>query len=1061
MFTPTTIPYHDHWFPSDIPHAVNLTSGLPHGQDTDILLLRCGDVRSILFTAYSEQGLPPRRLDITCVHVEPALQARNIFLYNTALVDGVDIERVWDIYFHAHIDEDTKKIVEEQAKKGKYGPILPFWDAASLRQVRETWANSKDISCSQGLAKDICREKIIVAGINSTAPLSFASRDGVTSSCEHSWECGHLSKQPATLPNPTDPISGFHTATAFAKLAPGSPLSFNAGKDGGETVHVVQAGKNQFREWAASFQKALGGRIILRFAVSDGLRFAHALQTISSLGGTRPSLHHRQPDITPIQFDTGASKAKTPAPVRFDLIDTSGLNYRVGALNVLVATGPLLKLSEKATQKLPLDAFLGGHAPTVSLLLGLVPIDYWTNATSVSCTHEVLRNAIIASSTWPLRSNSRLPWKLSTTFLRKQGSSESLFVEPGALAGSTFHIFTKMFKDEKVTTRLSSGLGEFTGELTDTMYPRSHRGSFAALLKRVEENISTDWPNFWEQLLRMIDRDSEDMTTWLEADVMPIPGEGRFHAWRHIPEVVCLTVTVPRQHIDSIYGTDLTKMNVPPALEGQLRSSGLDDSQKLFSSVDVVFGHVDTSGDRISEDFSITVRQDPLSWKGASPVVVSYYVPSSALQAEPDGVEVGLCIRNTIKNKYTLKDHIPTMDIYMTNLSNESHVFVTKHAPGMSNRSFTSNQIDGDTANSGNTIDTPQTNVPAAIRFTVNLEGDEIKSLCARVSFSSQKDKALLTERLPMKLEQSSPFSMDIIFGGKSTVVYPVSFPAPVLKETARTRIARTSGYVEITALVPDPLASELSSSFIYPTMLGKDSVPILLNSQHVNLDSLPVLNVDRVHKKANAWLCTLASYQFSARERRMRDLSMPDQGISNSVRLDFEESPFTIFMLASGLQGVQIGLFALRYPPDGNQILIFVRAIRLNGAESSVVADAVAISVTRQLIDSGELAEFPLILRELEMCVVDIICSCGNGKFAERFVSIPGWENVSQYAVRLAISPTFAVPFIEDVVDGKGGGRLLKCTRCKEAMYCSPECQRKDWKKHRMECEPSDATAG
>jgi len=34
------------------------------------------------------------------------------------------------------------------------------------------------------------------------------------------------------------------------------------------------------------------------------------------------------------------------------------------------------------------------------------------------------------------------------------------------------------------------------------------------------------------------------------------------------------------------------------------------------------------------------------------------------------------------------------------------------------------------------------------------------------------------------------------------------------------------------------------------------------------------------------------------------------------------------------------------------------------------------------------------------------------------------------------------------------GGGPLKKCMRCLQVKYCSAECQKKDWKKHRMECE-------
>ena len=32
--------------------------------------------------------------------------------------------------------------------------------------------------------------------------------------------------------------------------------------------------------------------------------------------------------------------------------------------------------------------------------------------------------------------------------------------------------------------------------------------------------------------------------------------------------------------------------------------------------------------------------------------------------------------------------------------------------------------------------------------------------------------------------------------------------------------------------------------------------------------------------------------------------------------------------------------------------------------------------------------------------------------------------------------------------------GRLFKCSRCKDVYYCSKECQKKDWKLHKIICE-------
>ncbi|RYP23402.1 hypothetical protein DL765_001107 [Monosporascus sp. GIB2] len=379
-----------------------------------------------------------------------------------------------------------------------------------------------------------------------------------------------------------------------------------------------------------------------------------------------------------------------------------------------------------------------------------------------------------------------------------------------------------------------------------------------------------------------------------------------------------------------------------------------------------------------------------------------------------------------------------------------------------------------------------------------------------------------------MLLRQTSPCNFEIRFKGDA--IYKTAFPMPVLKGAVQRTVDPASGTVTLSAPVAGPLDLEGFPELIYPLALGKDSVPATLNSLHVSLDSLPILSVEEEDKQVNQWLITLTSHQFSVRERHAREVHASSP-LENPAppRLSFKESLFTIFMVASGLQGGSTGLFALADQERGNQILLFVRALRLDGAAGSVVADAAALPLTRELVDSRELETFLLVLRELEICVIDVddaeltlwkrvlpalaercrtwshgpdceyrrpgasapltllserqfMCSCGNGRLPADYMRLPEWDVASRHAVRVAISPTFSSPFVEDVVDvemlraqgglegllrdkcrncnateSKKGGRLLKCTRCRAAAYCSQECQRKDWKKHRMECKPVD----
>ena len=122
-------------------------------------------------------------------------------------------------------------------------------------------------------------------------------------------------------------------------------------------------------------------------------------------------------------------------------------------------------------------------------------------------------------------------------------------------------------------------------------------------------------------------------------------------------------------------------------------------------------------------------------------------------------------------------------------------------------------------------------------------------------------------------------------------------------------------------------------------------------------------------------------------------------------------------------------------------------------------------------------------------------LCSCGLGHFPDGYLKhrkVPHLEHaLRKYATRVALAPIFAVPYVEGCFSGqvpadspkdmeqevpsrqddKGcftcgrsekkstGGKseaLLVCVRCKKAKYCSADCQKADWKKHKTSCGTS-----
>jgi hypothetical protein len=57
MYAPVVVDIVTYFYPVGNTTAVHLTRNLPPEEDADILLLGCGDVRNILFTAYADQDL--------------------------------------------------------------------------------------------------------------------------------------------------------------------------------------------------------------------------------------------------------------------------------------------------------------------------------------------------------------------------------------------------------------------------------------------------------------------------------------------------------------------------------------------------------------------------------------------------------------------------------------------------------------------------------------------------------------------------------------------------------------------------------------------------------------------------------------------------------------------------------------------------------------------------------------------------------------------------------------------------------------------------------------------
>ncbi|KAF9872862.1 MYND finger [Colletotrichum karsti] len=1209
MLTPTVANSLSFFYPVGNTPAVNLARGLPQGIDGDLLLLGCGDVRNILHTAYNEIGLPDRKFDITCNDWDEAILARNILFFSFLLDNKGSGNTPWNLYYELHLSKSDLGQLSEQLKKllaaseslkswksSAYGKVLPFVDQDTFDDVRSIWKSyhafvSADVAVSSAALKanieysmelkefTYGQDTQTLTGMRSAAPIAMPNFRDIMEASESFWKSAVAGPSgSANTPNPmfaaalskhrvlhyaTDPILGFHLATAFASLTESSPLRPNQKDD---RLKAYAAAKTQFREWAAACSKLLREKkLVVRSIASEGLAFCQTLQHFIATKETSAGWYRRQFDHRALALDPDAYGGKLAAPSSFDAIDTSNIADYVGTLNLLTSAIPLLKahpwsslftetlLKREETSKQAFDKLLFGDAPTVSLLLGASAVEYWTNATAVSWVDEVLiglaSGVLNKDKSGQTQCHCRINWKQSK-FLSGVVATGPLKVDPEALAGVIFKVYLDIFQHENPMKLLSISQSSMAQLIRNTAYTTFHRGTMVALMRYLKLRLSvSDYDTTvkiflekfsFERSLMFTGNLRQDLSSqmhtqgllteaWFSRDIKPNRNLGGFDSWESIPEVVAVSLVVPRQAVMRMFtGSGLSK-TASPTIRGSL-VSGKDADHKwhnFFDDVQLVWGTIKTSGDRETNQFSVTVEADPAGWSGESPLIASFYVPASSLQLERKTAFVRLEVQSSAQNIAAYQKTLgEELKIYEAMLKEESSVFITKYLPGQSRYAATCEAAGAVAESSPETKDTK-----AVFTADVSEAQDKVVTITGHLDFVSDKAKKLLTDKLPLVLEQDSPFTVNLVFGDKKHV-YPLTFPAPVDASKAKTRIARKSAYVEViapfAALATDPHTKTPLTDFVYPNALAKSlsNTPADLNTPHFNLDRLPIIDV--TNKEANRWMTTLLSFMFTVREKEVREQAQAGRGgISNSNRLNFKESLFSMFMLSTGLQGGQTGLFGLNQPDGlGMHMLIFVSAVRLDAASGSIVLDAAVIPFTLDLV--YKLKPFLQFLLTMEVCTINVnddelvfwrkmlpsfaersrtwnhkssceygkvgtaplslkqgeptLCSCGEGKLPDDFVAIPDWDSVAKYATRIAISPTFAVPFVDDCVDfeswersnpsaaveqatqercrscGKtadqAGSALKKCTRCLAVKYCSAECQKTDWRKHRGECQ-------
>lgn len=969
------------------------------------------------------------------------------------IINDVDAKHdisIWNIYYQMRIDEKCDNLLKTQAtklvalsatmdtwKQSKYGSQLKFCDTATLADARTMWLFYSSIRGKAATSvvnkrletvvdtsermKDSRDMGVLIASFRSAAPAHARSVMDMDALYKRFWKYGTVdhaveASLEAKLPNPmfltldgtsflhyvTDPLLGFHLVTAYAPLEPQSQF-YIPDNLSSQLQKVVDAARLEFRQWAASFRRR-AGTITLRFLAGDAIAFAYTLQQARASGSPTAGFYRDRYQFEPLVLMESDYGATGSAPLLFDVVDTSNLCDHAGSLNLLTAVSPLLlnKLASTVytnvismvvnSREKVLDAMLCGDTPTVSTLLALFPVEYWTNASCVSYGDNTFVDSVgelRVPSQLSVASNKgqgflRIAWKRPPC-LASSGDTTDLSLVPlrfaeQELAQILYQIYVRMFDDEDWAKKFANLPMDVSAASADlNPQPQYHRAGLAAFLRLVQRRVLCDK---WDKTMQLfcdlvVQRPNammgmhyfQELCAYLHvlgvhtADIfkdrnlvsgMEIAPARSQHlgAWTNNAPVICITLKVPRKHLKAFTELDRLTFGTPTC---HCKVAGGASWENLFPACQFSFGEIWTTGVRNSDEFEVCITEDKEGWNGDSDLIVTFYTPPSwAILRDYSSTTVSFGLHQTpAMLRRFIKHYGPMLSIYETAINNTENVYITKYAPHQKVfpmvPGFTLDQLKA------------PSNMNGTVTQTVTAVGHPqtgcFVTMVGRLDIGCKKLQATLRDGASVIVGNPTPCHSTVTLGQHQPL--DLFFPVPVLSTNQKTRIARKSSYIEIiTQVATSQNSAEFPTSFVYPLFLtGSKKVPLTWSMPHLDLDKQPALNLLQVSKID--WLDKHFYMQMSSRERALRDDESLPRSPGERVRLEFKESLLCLMLNFAGLQDYKpAAIFGISMPEKGGiLVLIFPNKFRIDLANRAVVLDCAILPIRKDIIP--KLAKF------------------------------------------------------------------------------------------------------
>lgn len=774
------------------------------------------------------------------------------------------LSKIWNSFFHYFLDERSHSFLITQCQtlieasgsiatwnSSKYSEFIRMCNANTLLDLRRHWELYVQAGQLSAARKKRLKEMVLSStrttrstrhGVSvqfpcrSAGPYFNQSTEPATKVFQHYWKTGITSLDPqvisaATFVNPTflysltgegfalhygtTPISPFHLAPAFLVSKRVTPTM----------QELVDYAKSQFFGWVKHFRAFIQdrpGKLTVRLFAGDALFFCRALVHHTGTGKIPTNLTVAPWNTAPLTLDGGDHGPGGDAPTSFNIIETSNIMDHVGLLNVLIAALPLLSPDPSTTMFTEALLYTGKDAtknlisqfctdvPTISLLLDLAPINYFSNFNTRSNAEEIMATRFSAGGF--RQYHERITWKRPMTGDRTITSRLlptrlPISFEPQNLGRLFFGIYLKMFASDD-----TSRLFDPSRSLIDSEIVHYVRETFAHFLAIVKRRVDVNWESTMASFFDQLDNDRslmmglsnyQDLCTHLHLAGLhttefmrtPLAKEGRFSQWAHIPLTVSVILVVPREKLRVLSDMDPNDVGTPGLLGNFLGQA----THNIFSSLKMGFGKITPSGTEARPE--VIFEPDPSSWAGTSPLVVSFTVPSCVLHVErPSVMKVTLSLRSTPKTSMMFVPKLGMfLQIFAAPLMDRSHVFVVAGEPqGLDlDRVFVT---DGHPENKVSAITDP--------------ESRRVTALTARVDITDVLTKDTLSSGAEVSSRQTSPCAMEVRIGQSRL---PLFYPLPVIGSRSKLRIARKSFYVEVLILslappqLPDRALERLS----------------------------------------------------------------------------------------------------------------------------------------------------------------------------------------------------------------------------------------------------------